>query len=423
MKTINLNLIAITILAATAFIACEKDDLAIDKSYVEEASLQDQKSLISDQEAAIDAGILKNQAGNENESISPSPGTEGDSNSVVARGSTPFTIYLVDKHNISCHGGSDGSAEVGVTGAIGDVKFKWSNGQTGRFLENVEAGPYSLVATDGFTTAEFMVIFLEPSPLSVELIESEAETCVSSGSAVVTGVGGTLPYSYEWPTGITLAGCPLTAGEHTVTVTDGGGCKALLTIIIESEIDKPEFKFKSVELLTCSRKQVSLSIVPESLDSDWTYKWIAEGGVDFVLVTASIPPKAVVDKPGFYTMRVTDTRTGCVTEKTIEVKQVRPLLLFAGFAGEDKTISMFNQATLSMGSFPRSIIRYQWAPASKIDDIPNKPTVKTVRLLNSTTFYLEIEDEFGCIYYDDVKVNVIKPLPYEGIESKVKGGS
>jgi ELWxxDGT repeat protein len=55
-----------------------------------------------------------------------------------------------------------------------------------------------------------------------------------NGTAVLTVLGGTMPYTYAWSNGGTTSSqAGLTAGEYTVDITDALGCKAAITVVIQ----------------------------------------------------------------------------------------------------------------------------------------------------------------------------------------------
>ena len=54
-------------------------------------------------------------------------------------------IYLSD---VSCNGGSNGSAVISANGGITPYTYQWNNGQGGDSLSNLSAGNYNVVITD-----------------------------------------------------------------------------------------------------------------------------------------------------------------------------------------------------------------------------------------------------------------------------------
>ena len=86
------------------------------------------------------------------------------------------------------------------------------------------------------------VVVSQPTSISAAVQVQSNVSCngLSDGTALVTVVGGTEPYTYLWSNSDTdslAEGLP--AGFHTVTVGDAGGCDTTITFEITepSEID------------------------------------------------------------------------------------------------------------------------------------------------------------------------------------------
>ena len=132
--------------------------------------------------------------------------------------------------NVSCNGGSNGSATVSVTGGTGGYTYSWSpSGGTAATASGLAAGTYVVTVTDanGCTTTQGFTI-TQPAPLVASQGTVTNVSCNggSNGSATVSVTGGTGGYTYSWsPSGGTAATASgLTAGTYTVTVTDANGC-------------------------------------------------------------------------------------------------------------------------------------------------------------------------------------------------------
>lgn len=137
---------------------------------------------------------------------------------------------------ISCNGGSDGEATVNPTGGFPpSYSYLWSDGQTTQTATGLSAGLHSVQVTDDFGCMGMAVVFLTEPPVLVCDVESMDITCNgdADGSAEVFATGGVAPYTYAWSNGaVTQAINSLTAGDYTVTVTDGNGCVCVNTATI-----------------------------------------------------------------------------------------------------------------------------------------------------------------------------------------------
>ena len=129
--------------------------------------------------------------------------------------------------NVSCNGGSDGTASVSASGNIVPVTYLWSNGGTTSSITGLTAGTYTVTVTETPTcTAVTNYDVTEPSALTVNCSSTDVTTnSGSDGTASVSASGGTSPYAYLWNSGETTSGISnKVAATYSVTVTDNNGC-------------------------------------------------------------------------------------------------------------------------------------------------------------------------------------------------------
>lgn len=156
-----------------------------------------------------------------------------------------YQVFTIDitQTDVSCNGGSNGSASASVTGGTAPYSYLWSNGATNSSVFGLSAGNYSLTVTDNnMVTDDISIVISEPSALSAGLISNNhynaydvsCATC-SDGQITASGIGGTPPYSFTWSTAATsnvVSG--LSSGQYFVTVTDNAGCIAYNSITLDA---------------------------------------------------------------------------------------------------------------------------------------------------------------------------------------------
>jgi hypothetical protein len=153
--------------------------------------------------------------------------------------------------SVSCHGGSDGTAQASFTGGTGNATYQWSTGDFGEKLSELAAGTYSVTATDANgCTASASVTISQPDQLQVSATAASV-SCHggSDGTAQASFTGGTGNATYQWSTGnFGEKLSELTAGTYSVTATDANGCTASaqieikeppqIVVVIDQKIDE-----------------------------------------------------------------------------------------------------------------------------------------------------------------------------------------
>lgn len=140
--------------------------------------------------------------------------------------------------DVTCNGTSNGQASVQVLGGTPPYQYLWQPGNyTLPTIINLTQGTYYLTVTDnnGCTETHFITVN-QPLNLQVSLTSLKHVSCYngSDGSAHIQVTGGTPPYNYLWSpsnyTGNYIQN--LSAGTHTVYITDANGCATSYTITI-----------------------------------------------------------------------------------------------------------------------------------------------------------------------------------------------
>ncbi len=167
--------------------------------------------------------------------------TVTDANSCTATQSFTVTqptalTATTSQTNVSCNGGSNGTASVIVSGGTSGYFYSWSpSGGTSSTASGLSAGTYVCTITDANSctvTKNFTVT--QPPAIALTAASQTNIACFggSSGAATVnTATGGSGGYTYNWtpgnPTGDgTTSVSGLTAGTWTCTVTDANSCSA-----------------------------------------------------------------------------------------------------------------------------------------------------------------------------------------------------
>jgi hypothetical protein len=151
---------------------------------------------------------------------------------------SPLVVAPASQTNVSCNGGSNGTATVSVSGGTPGYMYSWTpNVGTTATVNGLVAGSYNVNVTDanGCQASQTFTI-TEPTALDASAGSQVDVQCngAATGSATVIPTGGTGNYTYSWsPSGGTNAtAAGLTAGTYTVTVTDDNNCQDTKTVTI-----------------------------------------------------------------------------------------------------------------------------------------------------------------------------------------------
>ncbi|SDJ97204.1 T9SS type A sorting domain-containing protein [Flavobacterium noncentrifugens] len=281
--------------------------------------------------------------------------TVTDANSCTATRS--FTITQPDaitttdaQTNVSCNGGTNGSASVTAIGGAGDYTYSWApTGGTAATATGLAAGTYTVTVTDANScTATRSFTITQPDAITT----TEAQTNVScnggtNGSASVTSVGGAGDYTYSWaPSGGTAATATgLAAGTYTVTVTDANSCTATLSFTI-TQPDAITATTSQIDILCNGAATGTASVTATGGTGAYTYSWSPSGG------NAATATGLVA---GTYNVTVTDANA-CAIVKTITITEAAPINLTL----QPVAISVTEGANATFSIAASNATSYQW---------------------------------------------------------------
>lgn len=294
---------------------------------------------------------------------------------------------LASKTNVSCYGGSNGTATVSVSGGTSPYAYSWNSStvQTTVTATSLPAGTYIVTVTDtlGCTDTAIAVI-TQPTQLNASTTAITNVSCFSTatGSATVTASGGTSPYTYSWntspaQTGATATG--LNAGSYVVTVTDTLGCTDTALAIITQPAQLNASLSASVNVSCFGGNNGTASVNVTGGTIPYTYSW----NTSPVQTTASASGLSA----GTYIATVTDAK-GCTDTAVVTITQ--PTILNASISSSTNVRCFGEQsgaATVSAtgGTSPYT---YLW------NTTPVQST--TTVTMGAGTYIATVTDSKGC---------------------------
>jgi len=219
--------------------------------------------------------------------------------------------------NVGCFGSSTGSATGTGTGGTGAYAYLWMPGAYNTSsIVNLPIGTYTVTVTDDNNcTATDQITIVQPLPLGITDVVTNANCGQADGSATVTGSGGFAPYTWLWSNGQTGATAnTLSAGTYTVTITDGNFCTKTVSVSVGNNAG-PTVQVSSVNDVTCNGgNNGNITVVMTGGASPYTYLWN----------NGQATPTASNLSPGLYSVTITDN-VGCSVAIDTVIAEPTPL--------------------------------------------------------------------------------------------------
>ena len=311
--------------------------------------------------------------------------------------------------DISCFGGSDGVAEVQVTGGVPPYDFLWSNGQTTVSATGLSATTYTVVVTDanGCTDNASVTLTQPPNLNAGASISSDYNgqdiSCfgASDGAATASATGGVAPYSYSWSNGqAAQVATGLDATTYTVVVTDANGCtdNASVTLTQPPNLNagasiSSDYNGQDISCFGASDGAATASATGGVLP--YTYSW-SNGQATQVATGLDATT---------YTVLVTDAN-GCTDDASVTLTQPAPVTAVADAISDYNgwNISCFGagdgiaEVIPGGGTAPYS---YQW------DANAGNQTTAIATGLTAGSFFVTVTDVNGCT--ESTSVTLFEP--------------
>ena len=229
----------------------------------------------------------------------------------------------------SCADECDGSIALSVSGGSGGYTYIWTPtppvGQGTANASGLCAGPWQVTVTSGACDTTLTFEILQPAPLLVDLVTTDALCAgVCDGAASASVSGGTAGYTYLWtPAPAAGQGTPdasgLCAGAYSLLIADANGCDTTLAFVIEEPL--PLEAVPSQTDLTCgSVCDGTASVLVSGGTSGYTYAWTPEPAA------GQGTPDATGLCTGAYNVLITDAN-GCELSVDFLIEDAVPIEL------------------------------------------------------------------------------------------------
>lgn len=313
---------------------------------------------------------------------------------------SPISLLNSLMDSVSCARGNDGNIQTAFIGGTGSYSYEWSNGITTANNMQIAAGEYSLTITDanackdtfGFTVAE-------PLPFEINNIQLENVSCFGASNGQASVMTSQTALSYLWlPSGNTSSMVTnLSAGQHSIVVTNAKGCTATDTFMIDQPAPIQSI-IQEINGASCYRA------------SDGQARILASGGTPFIngspylyqwstSPTQNQPIATQLRGGNTYSVVITDS-LGCVATNQLTISQPNPLI--ANIITED--VSCHNGSDGALMGVPSGgtpSYHYSWS---------NGMTAQNIAGLAEGIYELTVTDVNNCTTTASATIGSPDPL-------------
>ncbi|NVK05893.1 MAG: gliding motility-associated C-terminal domain-containing protein, partial [Flavobacteriia bacterium] len=340
---------------------------------------------------ATTASISNVIAGTYSVTVTDVNGCQDTASVTITQPSAALSVQTISFQNVSCFGGSTGSASATVTGGTPPYSHSWSSGGTTANVTGLAAGSHTYTVTDANgCTASMTINITQPgAPVTANSTVLSNVNCFggSDGEAYITYSGGTPPYTVTWNNGSTADTISnLTAGTYVATITDANGCQVTETVSITQPVSALSSNLSLVNPILCNGSMTgSVNVIASGGTAPYSYSW-SNGSSATTLI--NLPA-------GTYSVTITDAN-GCTVQDSIAVTQPSPLMAHISiqnavtcFGGSDGSLA----ASATGGTGPYT---FSWGNGSTSPNISNLP---------AGTYTVTVTDANGCIQQSTVQIS------------------
>lgn len=223
----------------------------------------------------------------------------------------------INKVDVSCYGGSNGSIIVNPSGGTQPYSYLWiPTGVTSNSINNLAAGTYYLEVTDSNRCTRVVPVEIsEPELPIVDAIVTNTNCGNNDGTITVTVNGINGPYSIGWtgPNGYTssqpyLIG--LEAGVYILNLTDASGCLTTYSFSVNAT-NTPNLTISKTDVSCFGVCDGSAQVTALPASGNYTYNWLGQ-----TIVTPTINSLC----EGEHLVEVTDVNSGCIILQSVNIE-------------------------------------------------------------------------------------------------------
>jgi len=300
------------------------------------------------------------------------------------------TSSISSINQVTCNGGSNGSATVAVSNGTSPYTYQWSNSASNSAsVNNLSSGNYSVLITDAnncTTVSSFNIS--QPQALT----SSGSSTPIScfggnDGQTSVSASGGTPPYSYSWlPGGATTPTVNgITTGTYTARVTDQYGCSTSCTNAVGSVNALAANVLSTTPVQCYNGNDGTASITASGGTPPYTYQWQPYGGTN---------ASASGLDTGIYSVTIRDANN---CNQIINLTISQPSALNLNYSTLRAGCGLSNGSATVTVSGGMSPYTYSWSPGNS--------TTSTLSNITAGSYQVNVQDANNCLINSSIAVS------------------
>ena len=243
-----------------------------------------------------------------------------------------------------------------------------------------ESGTYQELLTTAQGCDSLVVFTLIKIPVRAVVQKPDTITCAVPTVTLTSDsstTGNTVIYNWINAAGQTISTGPTAIatapGQYSLIVTNFGGgraCRDTATVIVPGALEVPSASAGAPQVLNCILTQIPLQGTG-SAGPQYSYFWTASNGGNIVSGANTLTP--IVNAPGTYTLRVTNTQNGCsATAITSVSRQNTPPSLEV----QGGTLTCLSPAVILQDTTNAAIPGYAWTGPNGFSANQRNPSVQ-----------------------------------------------
>ncbi|WP_367388458.1 gliding motility-associated C-terminal domain-containing protein [Lewinella sp. LCG006] len=283
-----------------------------------------------------------------------------------------------------------GSINLAVSPAIGNT-FVWSNGDSSEDIANLLPGDYSVTVTaaNGCTATQTISVGNTDATITLQAVSADNTSCSFPNGSIDLTILEPGSYNFLWSTGAQTEDLTqIGAGFYSVTVTDGNGCSAQTSVVVNAASDALQLSATPQEAL-CQQATGSINLaVSPALGN--TFVW--SNGDSSEDITNLLP--------GDYSVTVT-AANGCTATQTISVGNTDASITLQA-VGADNTSCSSPNGSIDLTVAEPGSYNFLWSTGAQTEDLTQ---------IGAGTYSVTVTDGNGCSAQTAVVVNAASDAP------------